>query len=281
MFRSVFILISDTNWTHTLHVYQHFRLHLWVCAVWVVCVSMCMCVSATAVYHRVAGCQLCLGAGGLQRDQDQRGEVETYRLHSSSGTAHGSALLSRELSAMLINLSEKSFILGFLVKIQKRLHPFYLAEMWEWTRMCNLTTSPRCNYISEPRWCTETRLQATIQIVWVYQTFLSASGGIEQSEPETCLVDISKKSYHNMKYKKSKRIIVTHVLRRECACVSDCRCVCVHGMFQTGLRFGWQRCCNIHNSLGKCNEVKCHNISHRSASLQFWQPDSSPRRHTV
>lgn len=88
-----------------------------------------MCVSATAVYHRVAGCQLCLGAGGLQRDQDQRGEVETYRLHSSSGTAHGSALLSRELSAMLINLSEKSFILGFLAKIQKRLHPFYLAEM--------------------------------------------------------------------------------------------------------------------------------------------------------
>lgn len=84
---------------------------------------MCVCASVPAVYYRVAGLQLCLGAGGLQRDQDQQGEEETDRLHSSSGTAQGSALLSRELSAMLINLSEapasgeKSFILGFLVKI--------------------------------------------------------------------------------------------------------------------------------------------------------------------
>lgn len=52
-----------------------------------------------------------------------------------------------------------------------------------------------------------------------------------------------------------------------------------HSMFQTGLRFGWQRCCNIHNSLGKCNEVKCHNISHRSASLHFWQPNSAHWRY--
>lgn len=44
------------------------------------------------------------------------------------------------------------------------------------------------------------------------------------------------------------------------------KCVCV---FQGG--FGWQHCHNIHNRLGKCNEVKCHNIQHRSASLHFWQ----------
>lgn len=36
-----------------------------------------------------AGLQRCLGAGGLQRDQDQRGEEETDRLHSSCGTATG------------------------------------------------------------------------------------------------------------------------------------------------------------------------------------------------
>lgn len=89
------------------------------------CVSMCICMSVPAVYHRVPGLELCLGVGGLQRDQDQQREEETDRLHSSSGTAQGSVLLSRELSAMLINLSEdpasgeKSFILGFLVKIQK------------------------------------------------------------------------------------------------------------------------------------------------------------------
>ncbi len=93
-----------------------------------VCVLMCMPV-------RVLGLQLCLGAGGLHRDQDQHGEEETDRLHSSSDTAQGSVLLSRELSATLINPSEdpasgeKSFILGFLVKIEKMFHPFCLAKM--------------------------------------------------------------------------------------------------------------------------------------------------------
>lgn len=55
--------------------------------------------------------------------------------------------------------------------------------------------------------------------------------------------------------------------------------VCAHSMFQTGLHFCWQRCCNVHNSLGKCNEVKCHNIVHRSASLQFCRPTSLYRCH--
>lgn len=65
---------------------------------------------------RVSGSQLCLAAGGLQREQDQQGEEETDRLHRGCGTAQGSALLSRELSTPLINLSEdtasgeKSFI---------------------------------------------------------------------------------------------------------------------------------------------------------------------------
>lgn len=78
-----------------------------------------MCLFVLAVYCRVLGLQLCLGAGGLQRDHDQQGEEETDRLHSSSGTAVGSVLLSRELSAMLINLLEnpasggKSSSLGF------------------------------------------------------------------------------------------------------------------------------------------------------------------------
>ncbi len=70
-----------------------------------VCVHVCMHVSVPAVYYRVLGLQLCLGAGGLQRDQDQQGEEEADRQHSSSGTAHGSAPLSRELRASLINLS--------------------------------------------------------------------------------------------------------------------------------------------------------------------------------
>ena len=83
----------------------------------------------------VLGLQLCLGAGGLQRDQEQQGEEETDRLHSSSSTAQGSVLLSRELSEMLIIQSEdppsgeKSFIPGFLVKTEGFFHPFYLAEM--------------------------------------------------------------------------------------------------------------------------------------------------------
>lgn len=65
----------------------------------------------------------------------------------------------------------------------------------------------------------------------------------------------------------------------QCAgCVSGVSVnVCAHSMFQTGLRFGWQHCCNIHNNLGKCNELKCHNISNRSASLHFWQSDSAPQ----
>lgn len=97
---------------------------------------MCLCVHV-CVYacNRVLGLQLCLAVGGLQRDQDQQGEEETDRLHSGSGTAQGSVLLSRELSTPMINLSEdtasgeKSFIPSFLVKIQKMLHPFYLSKM--------------------------------------------------------------------------------------------------------------------------------------------------------
>lgn len=80
-----------------------------------------------------------------------------------------------------------------------------------------------------------------------------------------------------MNSKKNKSFILIRVL--QCGCVNVHAAVeaCAHGMFQTGLRFGWQRCCNIHNSLGKCNEVKCHNIPHRSASPQFWQPASAHR----
>lgn len=48
-----------------------------------------------------------------------------------------------------------------------------------------------------------------------------------------------------------------------------CKYVCVSG----GGGSGWQHCHNIHNSLGKCNEVKCHNIQHRSGSLHFCQQD--------
>lgn len=82
-----------------------------------------------------------------------------------------------------------------------------------------------------------------------------------------------------MKNNNSKRFILIRVL--QCGCVNVHAAVeaCAHGMFQTGLRFGWQRCCNIHNSLGKCNEVKCHNIPHCSASPQFWQPASAHRCH--
>lgn len=81
-----------------------------------------------------------------------------------------------------------------------------------------------------------------------------------------------------MKSKNSRRFILIHVL--QCGCVYM-RAYRERGFmcpqFQTGLRFGWQRCCNIHNSLGKCNEVKCHNIPRRSASPQFWQPASTHR----
>lgn len=64
-----------------------------------------MCASVLAVRNRRLGLQVCLGAGGLERDEDQQGEEETDRLHSSSGTAQGSVLLSREPSVMLINPS--------------------------------------------------------------------------------------------------------------------------------------------------------------------------------
>lgn len=33
------------------------------------------------------------------------------------------------------------------------------------------------------------------------------------------------------------------------------------------------------NSLGKCNEVKCHNNRRSAARLQFWQPASAHRSH--
>lgn len=46
---------------------------------------------------------------------------------------------------------EKSFILGFLVKIEKMFHPFSLAEMLEWAGICYLPTSPRHNYILKLR----------------------------------------------------------------------------------------------------------------------------------
>lgn len=71
-----------------------------------------------------------------------------------------------------------------------------------------------------------------------------------------------------MKGKNSKRFVLIHV---SWMCF-ECVCACAHSTFQMGLRFGWQRRCNIHNRLGECNEVKCHNIPHRSASPQFWQP---------
>lgn len=89
-----------------------------------------VCLRLLVVHCGVLGRQLCLGEGGLQRDQEQQGDEETDRLHGSSGTAQGSVLLSRELSATLIILSEdpqsgeKSFILGFLVKTEIFFFPF-------------------------------------------------------------------------------------------------------------------------------------------------------------
>lgn len=86
-----------------------------------------------ALFCRVMGLQLCLGAGGLQKDQDQQGDEETDRQHSSSGTADGSVLFPRELSAMLINLSEnpasgeKFFIAGFVVKTDKNVSSVLLG----------------------------------------------------------------------------------------------------------------------------------------------------------
>lgn len=86
-----------------------------------------MCV--LAVYCGLLCLQLCLGAGGFQRDQDEQGEEETDRLHSSSRTAQGFVLLSRELRATQINLSEdpQSFILRLKTEISPPL-PSYSAK---------------------------------------------------------------------------------------------------------------------------------------------------------
>lgn len=182
---------------------------MWVCVFfWMGSVScMCLCVHV-CVYacNRVPGLQLCLAVGGLQRDQDQQGEEETDRLHSGSGTAQGSVLLSRELSTPLINLSEdtasgeKSFIPGFLVKIQKMLHPFYLTKMLGWTGICYLPPAPDAITSWSPD-----DLNRCLCAAFQSTKLSRVSRGSEQSESETCLVDISQKTK-----KQNKKITPQH-----------------------------------------------------------------------
>lgn len=61
-----------------------------------------------------------------------------------------------------------------------------------------------------------------------FTRFSCASRGSEQSEPKTCLVDISEKSHHDMKYKSSKGFVLIHVVQCVYVNVHVSRlCVCV------------------------------------------------------
>lgn len=114
-------------------------------------------------------------------------------------------------------------------------------------------------------------MEAVIQITVVYQIF----SHIQEKSGNWAWVTVSWifPGYHNGRSnKETKNGSIS--LPALWLCEHVWVCLCMGGLTML-FHTGWQDCSNIHNSLRKCNEVKCHNISHRRASLHFWQPDSA------
>lgn len=127
---------------------------------------VCACVCTTSLRpSRVLGLKLSLGALNYKRIRISR---DKRRLHSSSGTAQGSMLLSRErawawsadqrIHSLTIT---QSFTVHFWLEIEKCISP-----------LLNRTTLLHQYIMWEPRWCTKSFMQAGIRLVRGYQIFL-------------------------------------------------------------------------------------------------------------
>lgn len=136
-----------------------------VCEIRILCVHVCV----PPAHSRVLGLKLSLGALNYKRIRISR---DKRRLHSSSGTAQGSVLLSREharawsadqrIHSLTIT---QSFTVHFWLEIEKSISP-----------LLNRTTLLHQYIMWEPRWCTKSFMQAGIRLVRGYQIFLCLKG---------------------------------------------------------------------------------------------------------
>lgn len=166
------------------------------------CVFVCLCVvSVRAVHCGVLG--LCLGAGGLQRDQDQRGKGGNRQ---TTQQLWYSPRLCAALQRAQCNADQP--IRGSSVW-RKVLHPEVSGENIENASSPFFFSWLRCSdeqgYVTSPlapdtitslspgdvlRAARRQRSKSSR-----FTRFSCASRGSEQSEPETCLVDIFQRNH--------------------------------------------------------------------------------------